>query len=333
MKVKVRYIVVIVLLLVFAGAFIFAVIEKKNTTGDYRALFARNYRILTPEIPSEMYFAGEKVPLNLFYIRESLEREITANTFMHSSTIMMFKRAYRWFPVIEPILKKYNIPDDFKYLALAESNLVNNVSPSGAEGYWQFLKATGKKYDLEINDEVDERYNLIKSTEAACQYFLEGYDHFKNWTLVAASYNRGFEGVETALEQQKVNNYYDLYLVDEAARYVFRILALKQIYIYPVKYGLYLLEKDFNPPIPTYTVTIDTGINDLSGFAIRFKINYHILREFNPWIHRYSLPNKTGKSYTFILPKEGSLNYNLLIKNMPDSKTFFHDTIQINEVN
>jgi membrane-bound lytic murein transglycosylase D len=332
MKTKVRYILSLSLLLIVAGGFIFAVIERKKSPDYYRDLFARSYKILTPEIPSEMEFAGEKVPLKLFYVRESLDREIIANTFLHSSTIMMFKRAHRWFPVIEPILKKYNIPDDFKYLTLAESNLVNTVSPSGAEGYWQFLKATGKKYDLEINDDIDERYNLAKSTEAACKYFLEGFERFKNWTLVAASYNRGFEGVETALEQQKVNNYYDLFLTDETARYVFRVLALKQIYNHPVKYGLYLLEKDFYPPLQTYSITVDSSIKDLPAFALSHKINYRILREFNPWLHRYSLPNNSRKSYTFILPVAGYLNNDLPSKNLNDGETFFHDTLTINEV-
>jgi membrane-bound lytic murein transglycosylase D len=326
--------ILVILAILFAGfLFIFAMVESLNSDKEYRRLFYRNYRVLTPEVPANMDFAGEKVPLDNEFNRETLEREIMANTYMHSSTIMMFKRAYRWFPVIEPILKKNNIPDDFKYLALAESNLANSVSPSGAEGYWQFLKPTGQRYGLEITEEVDERYNVGKATEAACKYFLENYDQFKNWTLVAAAFNRGPEGVSRAMEKQGASNYYDLFFVDETARYVFRILALKQIYNHPVKYGYYLREKDLYPPIPTYTVTIDTPITDLPAFAKKMKINYRILRELNPWIRRYNLPNKSGKTYVFNLPKEGALNYENLVKNIPAGDTFFHDTLTFGQLN
>ena len=210
-KKRVFHISIVLLLLVIAGSYIFAIVDKKDADQEYRNLFSRYYRVFTPEVPKSAEFSGEKVPLDLFYVKESLEREILANTYLHSSTILMFKRANRWFPVIEPILKRNNIPDDFKFLAIAESNLTNAVSPSGAEGFWQFLKPTGKQYGLEITDEVDERYNLEKATEAACKYFLTAYDHLKSWTLVAASYNRGLDGIVKAVENQRVANYYNLY--------------------------------------------------------------------------------------------------------------------------
>ncbi len=332
MKSKLKYILSGVIIILACYFFIFAILEKKDGDQDYRNLFYRSYRIFFPEIPVNMDFAGEKVPLDIYYVRESLEREIIANTYMHSSSIMMFKRAYRWFPQIEPILKKNNIPDDFKYLALAESNLTNAVSPAGAEGFWQFIKPTGKKYGLEITEEVDERYNVEKATQAACLYFQEAYELYKNWTLVAASFNRGFDGVSNALENQKVTNYYDLFLVDETARYVYRILAFKQIYNHPVKYGFYLREKDLYPQIPTYTMTIDSAINDLPDFAIKMKVNYRVLRELNPWLKRYTLPRNPNKVYSIKLPKEGFLKYDLLMHTMPESETFFHDTLKINQV-
>jgi hypothetical protein len=263
-------------------------------------------------------------------VRESLDREIMANTFMHSSTILMFKRASRWFPVIEPILKKNNIPDDFKFLALAESNLGNVVSPSGAEGFWQFLKATGQKYGLEITEEVDERYNVEKSTEAACEYFREAYQEYGNWTLVAASFNRGIDGVGKAVEKQHIKDYYNLFLVDETARYVYRILAMKQVYNHPLKYGFYLRQSDFYPPLSTYQITIDSSINDLPAFALKMKINYRILKEFNPWLRRYTLANKTAKKYMLTMPKEGFLSWGMLKKNLPQVETFFNDTLKIN---
>jgi hypothetical protein len=241
----------------------------------------------------------------------------------------MFKRASRWFPVIEPVLKKNGIPDDFKFLALAESNLSNVVSSSGAEGFWQFLKPTGQKYGLEITEEVDERYNMEKSTEAACQYFLEAFQQYKSWTLVAASFNRGIDGVNKAIEKQHKTDYYNLFVVDETARYVYRILAMKQIYKNPVKYGFYLKQDDFYPPLNTYTVSVDSSITDLPAFAEKQKINYRVLREFNPWLRRYSLTNKSGKKYVLTLPMDGSLSWDVLKRNLPESETFFNDTLKI----
>jgi membrane-bound lytic murein transglycosylase D len=330
---KIKYISAGVIFVLVCGTFICGITEIKNLDREYRELFRKHYRIFTPEVPEKADFAGENAPLELIYVRESFEREIFANTFMHSSTILMFKRANRWFPVIEPILKRNNIPDDFKFLAIAESNFANVVSPSGAEGFWQFLKPTGQKYGLEITEEVDERYNVEKATEAACRYFQEAYSKYHSWSLVAASYNRGLDGLSRALENQKVNSFYDLFLNDETARYLFRIMAIKEVYNHPVRYGYYLRSSDFYPPVPVYTVTVDTSISDLADFAFKQKINYRILREFNPWIRRYNLPNKSGKTYTFILPKEGYLNYETLMKKMPQSETFFHDSLKINQIN
>jgi membrane-bound lytic murein transglycosylase D len=329
MKVTLNYILLYSAAILVFGTCIYAVKEVRDQQKEYRNQFSRYYRIYAPELPDKIDFAGEKAPLDLFYVRESLDREILANTFMHSSTILMFKRANRWFPVIEPILKKNNIPDDFKFLALAESNLANAVSPSGAEGFWQFLKGTAPKFGLEITEEVDERYNLVKATEAACQYFRTSYREYNSWSMVAASYNRGIDGVGKAVEKQHTSDYYNLYLVEETARYVYRILAMKQVYNNPVKYGFYLRQSDFYPPLQTYTITVDSSITDLPSFAQKMKISYKVLREYNPWLRRYSLTNKAGKRYTIILPKEGSLSWETLMKNVPREETFFNDTLTI----
>jgi len=217
-------------------------------------------------------------------------------------------------------------------VVLAESNLNNVTSPAGAEGYWQFLKATGVKYGLEINDNVDERYNIEKATQAACDYFREAVKEFNSWTLVAASYNRGMDGLGKALEKQMVNNYYDLYLNEETSRYIFRIMALKEVYYHPVRYGFYLRERDFYPQIPCRPVVIDSSIANLPAFARHFSINYRILREMNPWIQGYTLPNKLRKIYIFQVPKEGALDYETLLKKVPPRETFFHDTLKFNEI-
>ncbi len=317
----------------FVALSVCAIVAVNNQDKEYQSLFYRHARVMTPAVPAKASFAGEEVPLDLFYVREAFEREILANTFMHSTSIMMFKRANRWFPVIEPILKKNGIPDDFKFLAVAESNLVNVISPAGAEGYWQFVKPTGQRYGLEINEKIDERYNMEKATQAACDYFKDAYQKFNSWTLVAASYNRGLDGLQKALENQKVTNYYDLYLNDETSRYIFRIMAIREVYNHPVQFGFYLREKDFYPQIPVRLVTIDSSISNLPAFARAMSTNYRILREMNPWIKNYSLPNKSNKSYTFRIPKEGEVSYKTLMKSVPACETFFHDTLKINDIN
>jgi len=316
--------------IVFAG--ILAFVEIKSNDKEYQQLFMRHTKVFAPEVPRKADFSGEKAPLDLFYIQEGFEREIIAASFMHSSTTLMFKRAYRWFPVIEPILKKNGIPDDFKFVAAVESNFANVTSPARAEGFWQFLKPTGQKYGLEINADIDERYHLEKATEAACKYFLDAYKVYKNWTLVAASYNRGVGGMSKALEQQKVSSYYDLYLTEETSRYVFRILAFKEVYNHPTRYGFYLREMDLYPQIPCRMLPIDSSISDLPGFALSMKVNYRILRELNPWIQGYSLPNKSKKIYVFLLPRDGGLSYETLLKKIPLKDTFFHDTLKMNQV-
>ncbi|MEI6888122.1 MAG: lytic transglycosylase domain-containing protein [Bacteroidales bacterium] len=332
MKQSLKYTLIILTIIGISCLLMFAVIYQKNSGREYREVAQRSYRIFSPECPVKADFAGEKVPLELFYVKESLDREIMINTFMHASTILMFKRANRWFPLIEPILRKNKVPDDFKFLSLAESNFSNVVSPAKAEGFWQFIKPTATHYALEVNEEVDERYNVAKSTEAACKYFLESYAKYGNWTLVAASFNRGMEGLSDALENQKARTFYDLFLNDETSRYIYRIVALKEIYNHPVKYGLYLWPSDFYPVIPTYSIDIDTPIHDIPAFALKNKVSYKVFRDLNPWLRKYSLTNKLKKSYQIVLPKEGSLNSDFLLKSMVPSETYFHDTLKINEI-
>ena len=329
---KKQYIAGVLALIMICILFVCARMGSGNREKEYKALFFRHMKVFTPEVPASASFAGEEVPMEIYYVREAFEREIIANTFMHSSTLLMFKRANRWFPVIEPILKKNGIPDDFKFLALAESNLANVVSPAGAEGFWQFVKPTGQKYGLEINEQVDERYHIEKATQAACDYFKESKLKFNKWTLVAASYNRGMDGLDRALDKQGVSDYYDLYLNDETSRYIFRIIAMKEVYKNPVRYGFYLREQEFYPQIPVRLIAVDSAISDLPAFAKRMSVNYRILRELNPWIQNYTLPNKARKTYLFKLPNAGALDYEALVKNIPSRDAFFHDTLKINEV-
>lgn len=256
--------------------------------------------------PDTLFFAGERVPLENFDTRESFDREINTNSYRHSSTILLIKRAHRYFPVIEPILKEYGIPDDFKYIAVAESDLSNAVSPVRATGFWQFMRATGKEYGLEINNEIDERYHLEKSTIAACNYFLKSYEKYGNWTMVAASYNRGSAGIDKQISIQKETNYYDLLLPEETSRYIFRILSFKTIFSDPEAYGFNIAEDHLYPPVEYEVVRVDTAIADFADFAKMFGTNYKILKAFNPWLRQPYITNESGREYFIKIPLDGA---------------------------
>lgn len=252
--------------------------------------------------PTAVDFAGESTPLNIPDVNERFDRELLVNANLHASTILILKRANRAFPIIEPILKKNGVPDDFKYLAVIESALINAVSGSGAKGVWQFMPETAKEKGMEVNDCVDERYHLEKSTEAACKYLLSAKEKFGSWTLAAASYNGGMTGVNKQIEIQKVNNYYDLLLNDETSRYVFRILALKEIMKNPEKFGFEIPKQELYELFPTRIIEVDSTITNLADFAIAQGINYKILKLYNPWLRDSKLENKTGKKYSIQLP-------------------------------
>lgn len=255
--------------------------------------------------PEKLDFAGEETPLKLSDVKERLDREMLININSQASTILDIKRANRAFPVIEPILKKNGIPDDFKYLAVIESGLVNAVSPAGARGVWQFMPETAREKGMEVTDNVDERYHLEKSTEAACSYFLKAKAKFGSWTMAAASYNGGMTGVQKQIDIQKVTNYYDLLLTEETSRYVFRILTLKEIMKNPVKYGFTVLSGDMYEILPTRKIEIDSSITDLAAFAKGQGINYKILKLHNPWLRENKLLNDTGKKYQIEIPLKG----------------------------
>jgi hypothetical protein len=255
--------------------------------------------------PEAIDFAGELAPLQITDVKERLDRELLINANLDATTALILKRANRVFPIIEPILQQYGVPDDFKYLAVIESGLINAVSPSGAKGVWQFMPDTAKESGMEVNDIVDERYHLEKSTEAACKYFLAAKQRFGSWTLAAASYNGGMNGLSKKLDEQKVANYYDLGLTEETSRYVFRILALKEIMKQPAKYGFSLYPSDLYTLIPTKKIEVDSTISDLSTFALAQGINYKLLKIHNPWLRDKKLVNPAKKKYEIKIPLEG----------------------------
>lgn len=252
-----------------------------------------------------MEFAGEEVPTYLADVQERLDKEMITNINYHTNTTLVIKRANKVFPIIEPILAKYGVPDDFKYLAVIESSLVNAVSPAGAKGIWQIMPSTGKEKGMEINEEVDERYHLEKSTEVACKYLLTAKEKFGSWTLAAASYNGGMTGIKNKLEEQQVNNYYDLLLTEETSRYVFRILALKEIMKNHDKYGFFIPKEALYYAIPTKKIVIDSTIVDLASFAKTQGINYKIIKIHNPWLRDKKLTITSGKQYEIEIPTTG----------------------------
>ena len=255
------------------------------------------------EFTDDITFADERVPLEMFNIRERYEREMLSTCYFHSNTMLLVKRSKRWFPVIEPILKRYGIPDDFKYLCVTESTLTNAVSPAGAVGFWQFMERTGKEYGLEINDDIDMRYNVEVETEAACRYFLKSYEIYHNWTLVAASFNSGTRRLNKFLKEQKVHSYYDLLMADETERYIFRILAFKTILENPERYGIYVSKDLEYQPFKYKIVVVNHNIESWADFALEHDITYKLLKIFNPWLRSNSLKVKKGEAYEIKIPK------------------------------
>tara|TARA_B110000977_G_scaffold198548_1_gene283646 strand:- start:2349 stop:3476 length:1128 start_codon:yes stop_codon:yes gene_type:complete len=294
----------LLLLIVVSVTLIFSVF-KGTEDESHQLKFNENYAIFSLNQPEQIIFAGEKMPLEQQDIKERFDRELLVNTYWQSQTILFLKKAYKYFPVIEPILRNEGIPADFKYLALAESGLANIVSPSGATGFWQIMKATGKEQGLLINKEVDERYHLEKSTKAACNYLNEAYLKFGSWTLAAASYNMGMTGLEKQLKRQNVFNYYDLLLNSETARYVFRISAIKEILNHPKTYGFQIREKDLYSLPPLRQVLLDTSVTNFADYAAELSINYKILKEYNPWLRQSELNNENDLAYFISIPQNG----------------------------
>lgn len=271
---------------------------------DHQRAFNDGYRIFSLTLPDELSLCDEAVPLEKLDVRERLDRELLVNTYWQSNTLLAHKRAARWFPVIAPILAREGVPDDMKYLALIESGLTNVVSPMGATGFWQFMKETAIQHGLEVNGEVDERYNVVRSTEAACRYLKESRAKYGSWAMAAASYNLGPGGVEKQIGRQGTNDYYAMQLPEETSRYVFRMLAMKEIITDPERYGFHLRSKDLYEPYRTRAVEITGPIEDLAAWAVRQGTNYRTLKLLNPWLRDNKLTNAKGRTYTVLLPAD-----------------------------
>ena len=262
-----------------------------------------DYNVYALSIPEKMEFCGENLPLSKPNVRERIDRELLVNTYWQSNGFLLFKRSNKYLHIIEPILESYGIPNDFRYLPIIESGLQNITSPAGAKGFWQIMKSTGKEYELEINSNVDERNNLVLSTHVACKYLLKAKKRLGSWTLAAASYNAGINKIHNELDRQSVDNYYDLLLSEETSRYVYRILAIKEIFNNPTSYGFNFKKEDLYTYPNTYFVEVDTAVTDFVQFASAFNINYKQLRILNPWLKERHLNNKSRKKYKIQIPK------------------------------
>ncbi|CAL2077983.1 Murein transglycosylase [Tenacibaculum dicentrarchi] len=263
---------------------------------------AESYEIRAVKAPSYMELAGERVPLEKADVKEHMDRELLVNTYWQSNGLLLIKRANKFFPIIEPLLEKYGVPDDFKYLCVAESALINIPSSKGAAGYWHFMPATGREYGLEVNRNVDERYNLEKSTRVAAEYLKKAKKKLGSWTLAAAAYNAGNGRISQRLKQQQVDNYYDLLLNSETSRYIFRILALKEVLSNPHKYGFMYDQEDLYTFPVTYNVKVNTSITNITNFAKKYEVTYKELKLVNPWLRESKLNNKSKKTYTIKIP-------------------------------
>ena len=302
-------IIILLAVIIISGVLINAVQQKDP---EYRTtskptietkITSDSYTIKAIKIPSNLTFAGERVPLEKHDIKERIDRELLINTYWQSNALLWIKRTHKYFPIIEPILKEKGVPNDFKYLAVIESNLRNVTSPAGAKGFWQLLKAAAKENKLEVNDNVDERYHLEKATRAACDYLLKSKKKFGTWTLAAAAYHDGNGGLNGKLKKQQVTSYYDVLAGENTQRYVPRIIAAKEILTQPEKYGFQFDKEDLYKLPASYPVKVDTVITNIASFAKKFNTNYKELKIHNPWLRENKLNNKTGKTYYIKIPE------------------------------
>ena len=305
---KISIIAIVLSLVAIAGeAFIFAT-QRDDDDKIYQEAIRKDYRVFAPLIPDTLTFAGEQVPKELFYVYEGIDRELTSIMYQQLNTQLVIKRATRYFPMIDSILKANDMPSDLKYLCVTESSLTNATSPAKAKGFWQFMEATAKQYGLEVNDDVDMRFDIEAETKAACEFMRYLYNRFGSWTVAAAAYNRGHNGLAKQQEEQQTGSYYDMYLNTETSRYVYRILAYKILLQNPQDYGFCVRRCDQYPPIPYTTITMSGKNIDLIEFAREHDCPYKVFRMMNPWLISDRLRNASGKTYTVKIPTEYNRN-------------------------
>lgn len=313
MKKTTAIVIISTLSVLLLGSVAYAVTQKLQN--EQKPNYYTN-KITSPYIPEKMTFAGEEVPLDIYWVHEALDRELIVNCYQHSKTLRIFKLSARVFPEIERILKEEGVPEDFKYLAVAESGLENVTSPASAGGYWQFIPGTAKNYGLEISNDVDERCHLEKATRAACKYLKNAKNRFGSWTLAAAAYNRGEGGLNAAINDQNCKDYWNLWLNNETSRYVFRIMAFKLMFENPQMYGVEICPAEMYQPVKCKYEQVSSSIASLPTWAQEHGVTYRELRNLNPWIRNNKLAVPAGKTYVLQLPEKSGENYKTLFKNL-----------------
>ena len=316
---KISIIAIVLSAIAIIGEAFILTSNRENDDELYRQAIRAEYKVFAPVLPDTMSFAGERVPLELFYVYEGLDRELSSIMYQQLNTQLIIKRSARFFPVIEPILADNGIPEDFKYLCVTESALTNATSPAKAQGFWQLLKGTAEEYGLEVTEEVDMRNNVEASTQAACSFLKYLYNRFGSWTLAAAAYNRGHNGLSRQMEQQETGNYYDMHLNSETSRYVYRILAYKLILQNPQDFGFVLRHCDLYSPVPFITDTLSGRNVDLFQYAKRHDCTYKMFRFLNPWITSNTFTNKAGKTYTVKLPVTNGTHISVITRGRKDT--------------
>lgn len=305
-----RYILYIFLVIIAVGAITIICLSSNDTAKVEEQRPQVLSMTASVDIPDEMTFAGERIVFDRYDLRERMDRELNSFTYFHSTTLLLFKRANRIFPMIEPILKQQGVPDDIKYLAVIESSLDHRaVSPARAAGLWQFIPGTAQGSGLEVSLEVDERYHIGKSTVAACRYLKDAYRKYGSWSAAALSYNGGQGRITNEFSNQQTDKALDLWLVDETTRYYFRMLAIKTIFENPSRYGFVLRDDQLYKPMDFKEVNVSSAIPSLVSFAKDNRITYAQLKDFNSWLRDTKLTNKSGKTYTILIPTKESLYY------------------------
>lgn len=303
------------------GIFVFAT-QKPDDEDFYCQNVKDNLHNFSAPLPKTLTFCGEEVPMDNVFVREALDRELTSLMYQHSTTFLVLKRAWRYFPEIEQYLRECSAPEDLKYLCTAESALSNVVSPAKAEGFWQFMAQTAKQYNLVVRDDYDERYNLKKATYAAAKYLKASRSRLGDWALACAAYNCGEGGLRNRMSEQGIKSYWKLALNNETARYVYRILAYKILMQNPQQYGYYLRKQDAHQPLEYTTLTIDSTINDLPAFTQQINVPYKYFKIANPELRGKKLINKEKKTYTFRIPTQDSYSWKKLTKKLSNSQDY-----------
>ena len=306
---------------IISQIFVFAM-RHKNEDEKYTDILKEHFHNFAAPMPKEVTFCGERVPLDNTFVREALDRELSYITYQHATTFLILKRAFRYFPQIEKVLKEQGVPEDLKYLAVAESSLNNAVSPAKAEGFWQFMPTTAKEYGLVVNSEYDERYDVEKSAVAACKYLKGSYARLGNWPLACAAYNCGEGGMKARIKEQQVRDYWHLALNNETARYVYRIIAYKIIMQNPQAYGFYIRQIDCHQPLEYDSIVVDTSINDFYAFAKQIGTEYKYFRIANPQLQAKKLTNKEGKKYTLRILHKNSYQWQYLVDKLENPYDF-----------